>query len=139
MDIFEKIKKVEALIERAGSEGERQSAILAKERLEKLKVGEEVEYTIRTSDMWHKKLFTAVCHKYALKPYRYYRQKYTTVMVKISKRFLDEVVWPEYLKYAKVLEDLMDEIASEVITKIHKDEVEIVISGEIGVPVEVKI
>ncbi len=44
MDILEKIKKVEALIERAGSDGERQSAILAKERLEKLKAKEEIEY-----------------------------------------------------------------------------------------------
>ena len=125
------MKKVEALIARAGTEGERQSAIFAKERLQKSVAEIVVEYTIRMNDVWHKRLFTAICHKYALNPYRYYRQKYTTVMVKISKEFLDVVVWPEYLKYARILEELVDEIASDVIKKIHKDENEIVISGEI--------
>ncbi len=129
--IFDRIKKVEALIEGATSEGEKQSAILAKARLEKSIPKEEIEYTISTGDMWHKKLFTAICHKYNLKPYRYYRQKHTTVMVKISKPFLDETVWPEYLKYARILEELVDEITTEVITKIHKDEEEIIINGEI--------
>lgn len=131
MNIFEKIMKVEALIERAGTEGEKQSAIFAKERLEKLKAREEIEYSISTQDMWHKKLFMAICHKHNLMPYRYYRQKHTTVMVRISRQFIDEVVWPEYLKYAKILEELVDDVAAEVISKIHKEEVEIVISGEI--------
>ena len=131
MDILEKIKKVEALIERAGTEGERQSAILAKERLSKINQSEEREYNISTQDMWHKKLFTAICHKHNLKPYRYYRQKYTTVMVRISRSFLDEVVWPEYLRFAKILEELVDEITADVISKIFKDESEIVVAGEI--------
>lgn len=129
--ILEKIQKVEALIERAGTEGERQAAIHAKERLDKLKPKDEVEYTIRTNDLWHKKLFAAICHKYKLDTYRYYRQKYTTVMVRISKELLDEVIWPEYLKYSEILEDLVDEITAGVISKIHKDETEIVIQGDI--------
>ncbi len=131
MDILEKIRKVEALIERAGTEGERKSAISAKERLEKSVHHEELEYTIHLRDMWHKKLFLALCHKYGLSPYRYYRQKYTTAMVKVSKTLLDDIVWPEYLKFSKVLEELVDEITAEVISKIHKDESEIVINGEI--------
>lgn len=131
MNLQEKIKKVEALIERAGSEGERESAILAKKRLEQYKVKEEIEYSISTPDMWHKKLFMAICHKHNLKPYRYYRQKYTTAMVKVSKQFVDEVVWPEYLKYAKILEELVDDVTAELISKIHKEEEEIIITGEI--------
>lgn len=129
--ILEKIQKVEALIERAGTEGERQAAIQAKERLEKLTSVAEIEYTIRTNDLWHKKLFAAICHKYKLNTYRYHRQKYTTVMVRISKELLDEIVWPEYLKYSDILEELVDEITAEVISKIHKDETEIVIQGDI--------
>lgn len=131
MEISEKIKKIEALIKRAGTEGERQAAIFAKERLEKIKHFEEIEYSISTQDMWHKKLFIAICHKYNLKPYRYYRQKHTTAMVRVSKSFIDEVVWPEYLKFAKILEELVDEITAEVISKIHKDESETIINGEI--------
>ena len=133
MNIVERMNKIEALIERAGTEGERQSAILAKERLLKHKSEEEIEYTIHTNDMWHKKLFNALCHKHNLKPYRYYRQKYTTVMVMISKTYLDETLWPEYLQFSKLLQELVDDITLEVITKIHKNEDEIVIQGEIEV------
>jgi len=133
MNIVERMKKVEALIERAGTDGERQSAILAKERLLKHESEEEIEYTIHTHDMWHKKLFNALCHKHNLKPYRYYRQKYTTVMVRISKTYLDETLWPEYLQFSKLLQELVDEITIEVISKIHKNEEEIVIQGEIEV------
>ena len=104
MDILDKIRKVEALIERAGTEGERQSAIQAKERLLKSKEEEEIEYTITMEDAWQKKLFVAICRKYNLKTYRYHRQKYTTTMVRVSKSFIDKVVWPEYLKFADILE-----------------------------------
>ena len=131
MDILEKIQKVEALIERAATEGERQSAIRAKERLLKTKEDEEIEYTITMGDMWQKKLFVALCRKYNLKTYRYHRQKYTTTMVRVSKPFIDNVVWPEYLKFSELLEKLVDEVTAGIISKIHKDEEEIVISGEI--------
>jgi len=131
MDIFEKIKKIEALIERGATEGERQAAVFAKERLEKVATVEELEYTISTRGMWHKKLFMAICHKHNLKPYRYHRQKYTTVMVRVSKQYLDEIVWPEYLKFAEILESLVDEVTTDVISKIHQDESEVVINGEI--------
>jgi len=133
MNIVERMNKIEALIERAGTEGERQSAILAKERLLKHKSEEEIEYTIHTNDMWHKKLFNAVCHKHNLEPYRYYRQKYTTVMVRINKTYLDETLWPEYLKFSELLQELVDDITLEVISKIHKNEDELVIQGEIEV------
>ena|SRR3990172_6257816 len=132
MDILELINKVEALIEHAGTDGERQSAILAKERLLKHKSKEETEYTIHTPDGWHKKLFNALCHKHNLEPYRYHRQKYTTVMVRVSKNYLDETLWPEYLKLSDILQKLVDDITLEVISKIHKNEEEIVIQGKIG-------
>ena len=132
MDILEKIQKVEALIERAATDGERQSAIQAKERLLKTKEDTEIEYTITMGDMWQKKLFVALCRKYNLKTYRYHRQKYTTTMVRVSKPFIDNVVWPEYLKFSEILEKLVDDVTAGIISKIHKDEEEIIISGEIG-------
>jgi hypothetical protein len=66
-----------------------------------------VEYTIKTQDSWHKKLFVAICNKYDIKTYRYYRQKYTTVMIKINEIFLNEVLWKEYLEYSGILEELV--------------------------------
>ena len=131
MDLLEKIRKIEALIERGATEGERQAAVLARQRIEERKQTEEIEYTISTSDRWHKKLFNAVCYKYNLKPYRYHRQKYTTVMVKVSRQFMNEVIWPEYSRFSDVLEELVNEVTTGVITKIHTDESEVVIAGEI--------
>lgn len=131
MDIFEKIRKIEALIERPGSEGELQAALLAKERLEGIGQTKAIEYTVSMRNMWHKKLFTAICRKHKLDVYRYHKQKYTTAMVKVSKQFMDEVLWPEYEKFSVVLEELVEEVTSDVISKIHNDGSEIVIEGEL--------
>jgi len=136
--IFEKIRKIEALIEGAMSEGERLAGIEARRRLEAKKKKlfredePEIEYRISTEDMWHKKLFSALCRKHGLRPYRYFRQKYTTVMVKVRKSFLDDVLWKEYLDYSKQLSALFDDIGSEIISKIHEEEEETVIAGDIG-------
>jgi len=136
-DILEKIKKIEALISGATTYGEKTAAISAKQRIldkyPELDLTQQVkEWTIRTQDNWHKKLFIALCGKYELKPYRYYRQKYTTVMIKVNEEFLNKVLWPEYIEYSKHLELLMEEIANELINKIHLPEnEEIIIQGEI--------
>lgn len=130
-EILEKIKKIEALIDGARSEGERRAALLARERLFRKKDNEEIEYHISTPDLWRKKLFMALCRKYGLSPYRFYRQKYTTVMVKVNKHFLDTVLWKEYLEFSDRMKLLIDDIAEEIISKIHQDEEEVVIAGDL--------
>ncbi len=40
-----------------------------------------IEYTFTLQDRWSRKLFMALCRRYSLKPYRYARQRYTTVIV----------------------------------------------------------
>ncbi len=130
-EILEKIKKIEALIDGARSEGERQAAFLARERLIRKQDNEEIEYHISTPDLWRKKLFMALCRKYGLSPYRFYRQKYTTVMVKVNKHFLDTVLWKEYLEFSDRMKLLIDDIAEEIISKIHQDEEEVVIAGDL--------
>ena len=93
---------------------------------------QQKEWAMHTQDNWHKKLLIALCRKYEIKPYRYARQKYTTVMVKINEEFLNKVLWPEYVEYSKHLEQLMEEIANDLINKIHQPEnEEIIIEGEI--------
>ena len=136
-DILERIKKVEALISWAKSEWEKQAAMFAKERI--LKKYPEIEntqnkkeYKIYTQDSWHKKLFSAICRKYWIKPYRYYRQKYTTVNININEDFLNEVLWKEYLEYSEILEKLVWDVTWDLINKIHKDEEETVIRGSLN-------
>lgn len=134
--LLEKIKKIEALIAGTSYEGEKQAAILAKKRLLKKNPALDpkknaIEYRLSTQDMWHKRLLIALCRKYGVQPYRYKRQKYTTVMVKINERFLNEILWEEYLEYSQQLENLIEGIMENVIGKIHKHEDEIIIQGEL--------
>jgi len=134
-ELLEKIKKIEALIEGAKTDGEKIAAIAAKNRVNKRILDEgkilNQEYALYTPDNWHKKLLMAICRKYKIKPYRYKRQKYTTVMVNIDESFLNNVIWKEYLEYSKHLEKLIEEITNNIISKIHGDEDEEIIHGKL--------
>ncbi len=135
--LYEKIKKIEALIHGTNVEGERQAAMAAKARLESQvppALPQHVlstEFTLYTQDNWHKQLLLALCGKYGLKPYRYHRQKYTTVMVRVNETFLHEVLWKEYLQYSGLLETLVNDITTDLIKSIHNIVEEEIISGQI--------
>jgi len=137
MSILDKITKIEALIEKASTEGERHAAILAKDRvLSSLKNRQDqtsVEYRVGLDSPWKKRLFVALCNKRRLETYRYYRQKYTTTNVKVSKDVMDKELWPEFLKFSKILEELVEDIMKDLMKKIWQGkENETVITGEIG-------
>jgi hypothetical protein len=55
---------------------------------------EEMKFSF--PDQWSVRLFIALCRRYGLKPYRYPRQRKTTVMVKAPRRFFDAVVWRQF-------------------------------------------
>ncbi len=134
--LLDKIKKIEALISGAKTDGEKNAAILAKgrilEKFPELEINKNIkEFALYTSNTWHKKLLIAICRKYGIKPYRYYRQKHTTVMVKINTDFLNNVLWKEYLEYSTHLEELVEEITDSLIEKIHKYEEEEIIQGRL--------
>lgn len=133
MEFAEKIRKIEALIAGAKSEGERQAAELAKERIQGRITAQPIEYTVRLGNPWKKKLFVSLCNKYGLKTYRYAKQKYTTAMVRVSPPFMNSVLWPEMNRYSSMFEELANEIMQDLISKIHqvKEEDEVVIVGEI--------
>ena len=133
MDIADKIRKIESLIVGAKCDGERQAAEFAKQRLQEKIVAQPLEYTVRLDSPWKKKLFVAMCGKHGLRTYRYMRQKRTTTMLRVSKPFMDCILWPEYHKYAVILDTLTEEILIDLISKIHlvNDEDETVIVGEL--------
>ena len=134
MDLLEKIRKIEALMAGAKSEGERQAAQFAKQRIEQKIAAKPIEFNVGVNSLWKKKLLVAICTKYGLKTYRYRRQKHTTTMIQVSQPFMNEVLWPEFKKYAKMFDELAEEILHGLISKIHDvhDEDEIVITGEIS-------
>lgn len=134
MDLEEKLKKIEALFDGAKTKGEKTAAARAKQRvLERAKrerSSDEKEFTVSLRDRWSKRLFVALCNKYNLRTYRYKRQKYTTTMVRVSESFLDEVLWPEFQKYSKSLNEFVTSITDDLIAKIHQVEDDVLVSGE---------
>ena len=72
--------------------------------------------------MWARKLFVALLRRYGLTPYRYKGQRYTTVMARVSKRFVDETLWPEFQAYSETLQLYLADVTERVISQvIHQD------------------
>ena len=114
MDLHDKIKKIEALIAGAKSDGEREAAALAKNRiLERFQAEvavKPVEYNVPLGNHWKKKLFVALCSKHKLRTYRYKRQKHTTAMVRADPSFVEGVLWPEYKNIQLCLKSLLEKL-----------------------------
>ncbi|WP_257459291.1 hypothetical protein [Archangium lipolyticum] len=118
-----KLAAIEALFAGATTTGEREAAEAARERiLARLKAATEtqpaVEYKFSLADEWQRRLFVALLRRYGLEPYRYRGQRYTTVMVRVPKRFVDETLWPQYQQLAATLRGWLDEVAERVIREV---------------------
>ena len=125
--LIEKLIKIETLFAGAATDGERISAQRARQRIlarlqELLPKDPPVEYKFTFADMWSRKVFTALLRRYNLEPYRYYRQRYTTVMVKVPKTFVDETLWPEFQKIDSELGTYLQEVTDRVVKEVlHED------------------
>ena len=125
--LIEKLLKIEALFSGAATEGERASADLARHRIlrrlaEMIPEDPPVEYKFTFRDMWSHKVFVTLLRRYGLKPYRYHGQRYTTVMVQVPKRFVDETLWPEFQKINSELTAYLQEVTDRVVKQVlHED------------------
>lgn len=123
----EKLRKIEALFADAGTTGERVAAEAALRRVqarlaELERVDPPVEMQFSMPDQWSRRLFVALCRRYGLKPYRYRRQRLTTVMLRLPRGFVDEVLWPEFGELNKALVSYLNEVTLRVIREeIHAD------------------
>jgi hypothetical protein len=134
--LIDTLRRVEALYDGATTPGERVAAGFAKERLDARLKGmleeEPIELQFSLRNHWSRKLFTALARKHGLEPYRYARQRYTTVMLRISRRFCDEVLWPEFVKLDKILVEHLNVITDRVVREaIHNDASEITIRQQL--------
>ncbi len=118
-----KLAKVEALFRRAGSAGERAAAEAALKRL-KGRLGApdqdrepEIELQFSLPDMWSVRLFLAVCRKHGVRPYRYARQRRTTVMARARREFFDQVVLPEFDLLHDELESYFEDVTDQLIER----------------------
>jgi hypothetical protein len=122
-----KLDKIEALFGGAGTEGERLAAGAAlrrvRARLAALqREAPPVEMQFSLKDQWSRRLFLALCRRYGLTPYRHYRQRMTTVMLKGPKRFIEEVLWPEFEELNQALLQYLNAATLRVIREeVHGD------------------
>lgn len=125
--LIEKLIKIEALFAGATTEGERTSADLARQRIlqrlaELIPEDPPIEYKFTFGDMWSRKVFVTLLRRYGLKPYRYHRQRYTTVMVQVPEQFVDETLWPEFQKINVELSAYLQEVTDRVVRQVlHED------------------
>lgn len=116
----EKLRKITALFEGATTPGERDAAAAAIQRLKKA-LGEQprpeplIELQFTLPDRWQRRLFTALCRRYGLEPFRYKRQRYTTVMLRGPKSFIERTLWPEYQELKGALDDYLNEATERII------------------------
>jgi hypothetical protein len=127
----ERLRKIEALMAGAGTPGERDAADAAVERV-KARLAEQarrdppIELQFAMPDAWSRQLFVALCGRYGLRPYRYPRQKRTTVMLRVPRGFNDTVLWPEFLELDRALSAHLQSVTTRIIhDAIHADTSEV--------------
>ncbi len=127
--LLEKLKAIEALHAGATTPGEREAAlsaharILARLKAERAK-DREVEMPFTLQNPWSRDLFIALCRRYELRPYRYKRQRRTTVMLRVPRTFLDQTLWPEFCALDHELMHHLEETTQRIIRAA--------IHGEVG-------
>jgi hypothetical protein len=120
--LIAKLRKIEALFARPGTEGEQRAAQNASRRIRaRLAALEDmepaVEFRFSLTDAWSRSLFIAVLRRHGLRPYRYHGQRRTTVMVKVVKSYVDATLWPEFLQLQTVLHEHFEAVTKRVIAQ----------------------
>ncbi len=125
--LIEKLKLIEALFAGATTPGERVAADAARQRiLARLKSFEvadpPVEFKFTLADVWSRRVLLALLRRYDLRPYRFRGQRHTTVMVKVSKGFVDETLWPQFQEISETLRTYLSDVTDRVVSQVlHQD------------------
>jgi hypothetical protein len=123
----EKLRKISALFEGAKTIGERHAAAAAIQRVKRAlaalsQAEQPVEVQFTLPDRWQRLLLTALCRRYGLNPYRYARQRHTTVMLRAPRSFVDGTLWPEYVQLRAALDDYLNDATERIIREeIYRD------------------
>lgn len=121
--LIDKLRRIEALFAGAATKGEKDSADRARQRiLDRLKSLQgkrpPEEFRFSFPDMWSRKVFIALLRRYDLSPYRYRRQRHTTVMVRVQKDFVKETLLPEYRQISEELRSYLEEVSDRVVAQV---------------------
>lgn len=123
----QRLRKIEALFAGTTSDGEREAARLAAERIRARladwrRLEGDVVMSYSLPDPWQRQLFVALCRRYGLQPYRERRQRASTVMLRAPTAFHNNTLWPEFRALADELHKELAELTARVIREtIHAD------------------
>lgn len=135
--LLEKLRKIEALFEGATTEGERTAAAQAAqritERIAQARAHEpDIELVYTLHDPWSRRLFSALCRRYGLRPYRYARQRRTSLCVRAPQSFHDKL-WTHFCALDEALGKHLEEVTERVIrAAVHDDASEAAVVAEPG-------
>jgi hypothetical protein len=128
-DIRERLAKLEALFARGATAGERAAAGAAMGRLQaRLDLGgktisePEIEMQYSLPDVWSVRLFVAICRKHGVQPFRYPRQRRTTVMVRIRKSEFERTIAAEFQALHRELTSYFAEMVDHLISDVMKSD-----------------
>ena len=136
-DLIDKLRRIETLFARAATDGERaaagEAAHRVRKRLKKTRRSQAIEFKFTHPDAWSKALFIALLRRHGIQPYRYSRQRHTTVMARVPTALVDEEIWPEFQELHKTLQSYLNDVTQRVIAAaIHEDVSEPEIRGTSG-------
>ena len=128
-DIRDKLAKLEALFARGATAGERAAAGAARDRLQarldlEAEDREEPETEMQYSlpDVWSVRIFVALCRKHGIRPYRYPRQRRTTVMVRVRQSSFERTVGEEFSTLHRELTAYFNETVDHLIADAMKSD-----------------
>lgn len=121
--LLERMRRVEALFARTDVPGEKAAAGRARdailEQIQKYRQSDPpIEYKFTLADAWSRRLFMALARRYGLQPFRYRGQRHTIVMLRISRSFCENVLWPEYRELADLLSTHLEQVTSQIISQV---------------------
>ena len=126
-ELREKLRKIEALFAGAKTDGERDAAGAAAERI-RARLADvaareaAVEMRFAMHDPWSRKLFLALSRRYGIEPYRYPRMKRQSLVVKAPRSFVEGVLWPEFSQLNEALTSYLMSTTERVISDVvHSD------------------
>ena len=141
--INDRLAKLEALFARGATDGERAAAGAAIDRLQARREDRgdttgasrgdprrasahgrgaaaepEVELQYTLPDLWSVRLFIALCRKAGVQPYRYPRQRRTTVMVRVRPSVFERSVLAEFSALHRALTEAFGDIVAHLIADV---------------------
>jgi hypothetical protein len=121
--LIEKLRRIEALHAGATTPGEREAAANARQRIqarlaELAAADPPIEHQFSLTDPWARQVFNALARRYGLRPYRHRGQHRQTVMLRVSKRFVDQTLWPEYAQLSAELRGYLQQVTTRVIREV---------------------